>query len=107
MKTIRYSIPTTEQKMAQTRKCLDPWAKFVIKANGDVWLCCNNTIVGNINEEKLDNILNNEKSMAYRKGLLTGNPLPECKYCHEKPACSVNELLALVNQWYTNDTYIV
>ena len=105
--TTRYSIPTSGQPNTQTRKCLDPWAKFLIKANGDVWLCCNNTVVGNIHESALDDILNNEKSIAYRKGLLVGKPLPECKYCHEKPACSTKELLVLVNQWYSKDKYIV
>ena len=99
----KFSIPTDA---GQTRLCLDPWAKFLIKANGDVWLCCNSTKVGNIKEEKLNNILNNDETKSYRAGLLHGNLNPICKYCHEKPACTTLELHQAVNDYYEKNKYI-
>ena len=83
-------------KEGQTRKCLDPWGKCFIKNNGDVWLCCNSTMVGNIMADRLENILNNQSTRAYRQGLLTGNLQPVCTKCLDKPICSTEELLTHV-----------
>lgn len=79
-----------------TRMCLDPWSKCFIKADGTVRLCCYETAVGNINDNSLDEILNNERTIAYRNGLLTGQLLPMCKICGYKPVVTVKELSSLV-----------
>jgi radical SAM protein with 4Fe4S-binding SPASM domain len=92
-----YSI---EPCAGKTRKCLDLWGKCLIKANGDVWLCCNGTLVGNLRDAPLADILNNQKSQAYRQGLLDGKPLPACKHCVDRPTCSIQELHEVVQDFY-------
>ena len=92
-----YSIAPPD---GMTRKCLDAWGKCFVKSNGDVWLCCNGTLVGNIKNNELFDILNNAKSQAYRKGLLDGDPLPICKQCIDKPICTVEVLSTAVRAFY-------
>lgn len=90
----------------KTRKCLDAWGKCFIKSNGDVWLCCNGAQVGNINSDDLKIILNNDRSQAYRKGLLEGELLPACRECIDKPICSVDELKDVVRDFYEKGTFL-
>lgn len=98
-----YSIEPTD---GMTRMCLDPWGKALIKANGDVWLCCNGAHVGNVQEEELSNILNNQAAQEYRRGLLEGRPLPACKHCVDRKACSIEELKTLVRGYYANGNFV-
>jgi len=83
-----------------TRLCLDAWGKCFVKSNGDVWLCCNSTLVGNIKNDELMDILNNVQAQAYRKGLLDGVLLPVCKNCIDKPICTVEALSSAVKAFY-------
>jgi len=99
-----YSIAPEEGK---TRMCLDPWAKAFIRANGDVHLCCYNTNVGNLKDKTLDEVLNSDEAKAYRKGLLTGKPLSQCKICGDKSVCTTAELEQTVQEWYNYGTYAV
>ena len=97
-----YAISPQE---GQTRLCLDPWGKAFVRVNGDVHLCCYGTNVGNLRDGTLEEILNNERAMAYRKDLLTGNLKAPCKGCGNKKVCSIIELKELVADYYENGTY--
>ncbi len=83
-----------------TLLCLDPWTKCFIKADGSVRLCCYETTVGNINEDKLENILNNQNTIDHRRGLLTGDLMPMCKLCGYKKIVPIEDLKQAVEEWY-------
>lgn len=89
-----------------TRLCLDPWGKALIKANGDVWLCCNGALVGNVENQELSDVLNSQQAQDYRKGLLEGKPLPACKHCVDRRACSTEELTTMVKEYYANGNFV-
>jgi radical SAM protein with 4Fe4S-binding SPASM domain len=99
-----YSIIPEEGK---TRMCLDPWAKFFVRANGDVHLCCYGTNVGNLSKGTLDEVLNNEYAKEYRAGLLEGKPLPKCQSCGDKAVCTPEELKEKVQEWYDDGVYFI
>jgi radical SAM protein with 4Fe4S-binding SPASM domain len=101
---LAYSAPLKE---GETRLCIDPWAKILISANGDVNLCCYNTKVGNLRDGSLDDIINGEKSKQYRIALLSGDPLPLCAICGDKPVCSTDQLRQRVDEWYDDGKYFI
>jgi Fe-coproporphyrin III synthase len=51
------------------KKCNAPWVSTVIEADGTVRPCFFHEAVGNIRENSLDEILNGEKAMSFRKQL--------------------------------------
>jgi MoaA/NifB/PqqE/SkfB family radical SAM enzyme len=51
------------------KKCNAPWVSTVIEADGTVRPCFFHKPLGNIREETLDNILNSEKAIKFRKNL--------------------------------------
>jgi MoaA/NifB/PqqE/SkfB family radical SAM enzyme len=65
----------------KTRNCLLPWNMFQIKHNQNVTFCCWMKSLGNLKTENLETILNGEKAKLYRKGLLTGELMSECRVC--------------------------
>jgi MoaA/NifB/PqqE/SkfB family radical SAM enzyme len=51
------------------KKCNAPWVSTVIEADGTVRPCFFHAPVGNIRKDRLENILNNEASLRFRKEL--------------------------------------
>lgn len=51
------------------KKCNAPWVSTVIEADGTVRPCFFHKSLGNIREDSLDNILNSEKAIKFRKNL--------------------------------------
>ena len=90
--SIRPDFFSAENSEGMTRGCLDPWQKIFIKADGEVALCCYTPPVGSIKEDSIDNIVNNEKAMAYRQGLISGELIGNCRNCPEKPLVPISEL---------------
>lgn len=99
MGTIRYSGTLGE---GQTRHCLDAWVKAYIQVDGGVRLCCYETLVGTIETESLDEVLNNDVAKAYRRGLLTGDLMPMCRICGDKQIVSIEKLKVSVEEWFKN-----
>jgi MoaA/NifB/PqqE/SkfB family radical SAM enzyme len=62
------------------KKCNAPWVSAVVEADGTVRPCFFHDSLGSIKSESLDDILNSEKSNAYRKGLDIHNN-PTCVKC--------------------------
>jgi len=83
----------------QTRLCLDPWSLALIKANGDVWPCCNSQSVGSILTTDLESIIDNEQFTAYRKGLYTGELTESCQNCPARRSCTLEELHAALDKY--------
>jgi radical SAM protein with 4Fe4S-binding SPASM domain len=62
--------------------CEVPWATAVFTANGDVMACCMpGTVMGNLNEQSLDEIWNGPKFAAFRMRVNSTNPPASCRNC--------------------------
>lgn len=85
-----------------TKSCLDPWSFLMIKANGDVCLCCWTEPIGNINNAELDTIVSNFKAQQMRSSLLSGNLSEHCKRCTARNNTTTEKLNADVEA-YLND----
>ncbi len=70
------------------KKCNAPWVSTVIEADGSVRPCFFHSTIGNIKNDNLENILNNESSIQFRKDLdiNTHNTCAKCVcYLNLKP----------------------
>ena len=82
-----HSSLTSKISARQLKNCEDPFKILVIYANGNIGLCCwdydNEYNIGNIREDSLLNIYNNDKSNYLRKCLSEGNGslINPCKRC--------------------------
>jgi radical SAM protein with 4Fe4S-binding SPASM domain len=85
-----------------TKACLDPWSFLMIKANGDVCLCCWTNPIGNINDAELDSIVSNINAQHLRSSLLTGNLSENCRRCTARTNTTTEKLNADV-ETYLND----
>lgn len=62
--------------------CEIPWATAVFTANGDVMACCMpGTVMGNLNEQSLDQIWNGPKFAAFRMRVNSTDPPASCRNC--------------------------
>jgi MoaA/NifB/PqqE/SkfB family radical SAM enzyme len=80
----------------QTRNCLDPWTKVFLKADHQVRLCCFGPSIGDLNEQKLAEILNGPIAQAIRFNLLTGRLDQWCANCPAREETSPELLQKLV-----------
>ncbi len=66
------------------RKCLEPWQRLHIEANGDVHVCPsprNKEVAGNIKKEKLSKIWNGSVYQKFRRRVNSEDPPEVCKRC--------------------------
>jgi Fe-coproporphyrin III synthase len=75
------------------KKCNAPWVSAVVEADGTVRPCFFHPSAGNIHKQNLDEILNSEESIRFRKQLDT-NKDETCKKCvcylNLSPATKIN-----------------
>lgn len=65
------------------KKCNAPWVSTVIEADGTVRPCFFHASLGNIKEQRLDEILNSNEAIGFRKSLDIGtNPVCVRCVCH-------------------------
>tara|TARA_R110000803_G_scaffold208369_1_gene276986 strand:+ start:12720 stop:13985 length:1266 start_codon:yes stop_codon:yes gene_type:complete len=65
--------------------CLAPWLSIHTWPDGKTYPCCiwdSNDPVGNVNNETLDEIWNNERMKQTRAGMLKGEKISSCKRCY-------------------------
>ena len=65
--------------------CLAPWLSIHTWPDGKTYPCClwnSGDPVGNINNESLEQIWNNEKMKQTRTGMLKGEKISSCKRCY-------------------------
>lgn len=67
------------------KKCNAPWVSVVIEADGNVRPCFFFDVIGNIREQSLNNILNSEEVISFRKNLEVATNTT-CMKC----VCSLN-----------------
>lgn len=72
-------------------RCLAPWFSVNINYNGDVHFCADypDYILGNIKNEKLRDIYNNDKARAFRLALKDSPSgiFPACRRCYQLMLC--------------------
>jgi radical SAM protein with 4Fe4S-binding SPASM domain len=62
--------------------CEIPWATAMITGNGDVMACCMpGTVMGNLNEQSMDQIWNGSNFAAFRMRVNSINPPTPCRNC--------------------------
>jgi MoaA/NifB/PqqE/SkfB family radical SAM enzyme len=69
MNIFHYYAAFYERNPFPYKKCNAPWVSTVVEADGTVRPCFFHPAVGNIRDQPLDQILNNEKSIRFRKEL--------------------------------------
>ena len=80
------------------KTCLRPFHAIVVKSNGDVVLCCadmyGDVVMGNVAENRLEEIWNSEKFRLYRSRLATNNRkgLLLCETCSYEGWESISNL---------------
>jgi radical SAM protein with 4Fe4S-binding SPASM domain len=81
--------------------CTAPWNGVTIRENGDVRTCCQgNTILGNLNNSSIQEILKSDKAASIRNKMIGGLPdSHNCKTCIHDDATSG---LAALRQHYLN-----
>lgn len=82
-----------------TRLCLDPWAKVLIKSNRSVCICCYSPPVGHLDDSSLDEILDSAEATEYRAKLLSGEMKPACQICPDKNMVPVERLKEIVTRY--------
>ena len=87
----------------ETRDCTDPWKFLIVRANGDVCLCCRSPAVGNVKERPLEAILEGDAARALRRELLAGELAPYCVECSERGTTSVAALRTRVEELLSDD----
>jgi len=62
--------------------CEVPWGSAAITADGDVMACCMpGTVIGNLNEQSLEEIWNGSEFAAFRTRVNSPDPPASCRNC--------------------------
>jgi len=69
--------------------CFDPWERFMVGENGDVFPCCryqnfSKLPLGNVKKQRFQEIWNGPAYVALRRTINTNNPPPNCACCPRK-----------------------
>lgn len=83
----------TSKLVLSDYNCNEPWGQVGIHADGTVGPCCNtvgrNLPVGNVLEQPLKEIWQNEKMKEIREGFINNNPNIICKLCLENEKVNI------------------
>lgn len=85
----------------EPRDCMDPWSMLYFAADGTVHQCCLSHLdpIGHVSEVgSIDALFTSDRSVAYRRGLLTGKPVGPCITCIGRGRTTVQELNAKVTE---------
>ena len=92
-------IYTGRQQPGMTRDCLDPWDSLFIVADGTVRHCCvTYDTLGDV-RRPLAEMVNNQTVQAYRRGLLSGRLMPDCRRCSMRGWTTREALARRVRQY--------
>ena len=91
IKTSKIGIYYSQLGSLVQEKCGAPWLSSNINYNGDVHFCADypDYIIGNIMNDKLRNIYNNEKAIKFRRALKESpnGIFPGCSRCYQLMFC--------------------
>lgn len=78
---IRYYSFPDEYPQKKPKRCFGPWCEALITPEGDLWICPDYKL-GNLKENSLMSLWNNDIARNFRKELLKEGPyLPVCRSC--------------------------
>ena len=83
--------------------CMMPWVHTHIWPNGNAFPCCmsdSDIEYGNLNDNSLEEIWNNEKYKKLRKNMLNEKESPECTRCYEMEKSNIWTLRKNTNKYY-------
>ena len=83
--------------------CMMPWVHTHIWPNGNAFPCCmsdSDIVYGNLNDNSLEEIWNNEKYKKLRKNMLNEKESPECTRCYEMEKSNIWTLRKNTNKYY-------
>lgn len=105
VRTVYPSKRSDTDNKGMTRGCLDPWSFAYLQSNTAVRICCfTSDTVGHLGAgESLDTILNSERVLEYRRGLLSGELVEACQNCWARPWVTKEKQLADVRA-YTQES---
>ncbi|MBI4847298.1 MAG: radical SAM protein [Nitrospirae bacterium] len=70
-----------DKDFSVVNKCFAPWYSLRIDPYGNVYPCSLSTLFGNVRESTVQEIINNEKYVAFRRKLKEKRLFPFCKKC--------------------------
>ena len=88
--------------------CMMPWIHTHVWPSGKAFPCCmsDSTVeYGNLNDNSLKEIWNNEKYRQLRLNMLNDDETYECRRCYEMEKSNVFTLRNMVNQYYKHPTH--
>jgi radical SAM protein with 4Fe4S-binding SPASM domain len=81
--------------------CTAPWNGLTVREDGSVRVCCaGSQTLGNVNNESITKIYNNQSHQSIKKQLLAGEPDENCKNCIEAEKISGSSLRRHYNENY-------
>ena len=83
--------------------CMMPWVHTHIWPNGNAFPCCmsdSDIVYGNLNDNSLEEIWNNEKYKKLRKNMLNEKESLECTRCYEMEKSNIWTLRKNTNKYY-------
>ena len=107
-----FSIRPKKEKILIHNKsfCVAPWMHLHIINDGRVFPCCltpleDENSFGNVNEEKLINIINSKKAKQMRRHMLNGINLPSsCSSCVSKEKYNLDSMRIGFNDRWLEET---
>jgi len=76
--------------MENKTMCLFPWTHMYVHTSGDVYPCCiaettrKEMSLGNVKQNSIEEIWNNEKYRELRKNMVEGTPVSQCNQCYTR-----------------------
>lgn len=83
--------------------CILPWVHFYANPDGNVLPCCignHQAPLGNVQQDKIIDIWNNDKFKSLRLNMLSGKRCTECTSCYQAEDAGVNSFRQSVNRDY-------
>lgn len=102
MKKLNGSQSKTGLGPGLTRICTQPWDRVIVQSNGDVLPCCYGAdSIGNISNQKFEDVVNGDKLVALKRSLLTGADLPSpCRNCVGEQAGTTEQLKGALQGYF-------
>ena len=94
-----------EKQELPSNFCVIPWIHLNVNPNGDVFQCCissTNGLVGNLTQESMEDIWNNDRMKSLRLQLLNGHSPRACQKCYEQEAKGIVSFRQGINQQYAS-----
>lgn len=92
-------------KLTSKTFCILPWVHFNASTDGKVLACCQSTSeidLGNIKESTIEEIWQSPNYQDFRKKILTGEFLPNCRKCFEKEAVGIKSFRQISNEEFNH-----